>query len=196
MSAPEKWRPDAPAIEDKSLFGLDVQIATRAARRPDHRRLPCIQRRRFHSLIDVWWADHSVGLACSEAAMSPIGTTRTSDDVRSALAIGGIVLQNYFELPSEEIFFKIAHRCGILIQETARSDSILARFRLIHCSRASFASKADLSRCPRWRLSCCSTTTAGWTRSRLSSEEQCFVASSAAMLAERYVPGLITPELR
>ena len=55
--------------------------------------------------------------------MSPIGTTRTSDDVRSALAIGGIVLQNYFELPSEEIFFKIAHRCGILIQETARSDS-------------------------------------------------------------------------
>ena len=47
-----------------------------------------------------------------------------------------IVLQNYFELPSEEIFFKIAHRCGILIQETARSDSILARFRLIHgCGR-------------------------------------------------------------
>ena len=30
-------------------------------------------------------------------------------------AFGGIVLQNYFEVPSEEIFFKIAHRCGILI---------------------------------------------------------------------------------
>ena len=53
-----------------------------------------------------------------------------------------IVLQNYFELPSEEIFFKIAHGGGILIQETARSDSILARFRLIHCSRASFATQS------------------------------------------------------
>ena len=56
----------------------------------------------------------------------------------------GIVLQNYFEFPSEEIFFKIAHRCGILIQETARSDSILARFRLIHCSRASFATQSGV----------------------------------------------------
>ncbi len=56
------------------------------------------------------------------------------------------MLQNYFELPSEEIFFKIAHRCGILIQETARSDSILARFRLIHCSRASFATQSDEKR--------------------------------------------------
>jgi hypothetical protein len=52
------------------------------------------------------------------------------------------VLQNYFELPSEEIFFKIALRCGILIQETARSDSILAGFRLIHRSRASFATQS------------------------------------------------------
>ena len=107
------------------------------------------------------------------------------------------MLQNYFELPSEEIFFKIAHRCGILIQETARSDSILARFRLIHCSRASFASKADLSSCQRGRrvfllhddrrVDEIAPKLRGTMLRRLP---------SAAMLAERYVPGLITPELR
>ena len=58
--------------------------------------------------------------------------------------VGGNVLQNYFELPSEEVFFKIARRCGILIQETARSDSILARFRLSHCSWASFATQSGV----------------------------------------------------
>ena len=68
-------------------------------------------------------------------------------------ALTPIVLQNYFELPSEEIFFKIAHRCGILIQETARSDSILARFRLIHCSRASFATQSPSK--PTFSGACC-----------------------------------------
>src|SRR5580658_1276034 len=80
--------------------------------------------------------------------MSLLGPKLTSGTIKRMSDVGGIVLQNYFELPSEEIFFKIAHRCGILIQETARSDSILARFRLIHCSRASFATQS-----PRFRIS-------------------------------------------
>jgi hypothetical protein len=73
--------------------------------------------------------------------MSALGQSRRLSDVGMS-ASPPIVLQKYFELPSEEIFFKIAHQCGILIQETARSDSILARFRLIHCSRASFATQS------------------------------------------------------
>ena len=40
-----------------------------------------------------------------------VGSLRRKD----TSVVGGIVLQNYFELPSEEFFFKIAHRCGILI---------------------------------------------------------------------------------
>jgi hypothetical protein len=81
---------------------------------------------------------HHSKLGCST---SGLGQSRRLSDVGMS-ASPPIVLQNYFELPSEEIFFKIAHRCGILIQETARSDSILARFRLIHCSRASFATQS------------------------------------------------------
>jgi len=67
--------------------------------------------------------------ACSkQAGASFIGTTLTLSDVCYLSALEVNVLQNYFERGSEEYPFKVTQQCEILIQKSATSDSILARY--------------------------------------------------------------------
>jgi hypothetical protein len=55
------------------------------------------------------------------------------------------VLQNDFERWSEEHFSEIARQCGILIQESAPSESNLAHYWPIGSSLATFATQSALS---------------------------------------------------
>jgi hypothetical protein len=57
-------------------------------------------------------------------------------------ALTPIVLQNDFERWSEEYFSEIARQCGILIQESAPSDSNLAHYWPIGSSSATFATQS------------------------------------------------------
>jgi hypothetical protein len=59
--------------------------------------------------------------------MSGSGHERPNETIDFESALTSNVLQNYFERRSEEYPFKVTHQCGILIQKSAPSDSILAR---------------------------------------------------------------------
>ena len=56
-----------------------------------------------------------------------------------------IVLQNYFGPQSEEHFSKSGREQGILIQETALADSIIAHFRWSTAHWPSFATQSALN---------------------------------------------------
>jgi hypothetical protein len=83
---------------------------------------------------------------CCRARMAGVVTPRLPLHLIATemwkVRVGPIVLQNDFERWSKEHFSEIARQCGILIQESAPSDSNLAHYWPIGSSSATFATQS------------------------------------------------------